>query len=1048
MGDGHGGRDGSAAWPRLTTRERQVLHDVGRRLTNGEIAAARGISKRTVESHVSSLLVKFDVRSRLELVRAAAVAAGAPGGARRPETAWARVSSGAVATDTPLVGREPELDQLLACTTGARDGRGSAVLVSGEPGIGKSRLVREALADAAARGLTCLVGHCRGRLRAPPATPVVEVLTAAVPSLAALPPHQRGEVLGDDAERLALLEPLLRQASAGGTSAPATGAAAGVAPRGGPTPAPGAPPELSQRLLVGAVTGFLERLARTSPLVVVVEDVHSADAFTLAVLEGLWEATTRCPLVVLATHRDADADLWPDLAPALARAGRRSPLQPLLLRPLDEEAVGHLVTVLTGRRPSASVRQQLHRRTGGNPFFLEEVVALLGTGATSPDGDLHRLESEAAQISVPPSVQRAVGDRVERLRPLAREVLRVAALAGDTVDAALLERALAPPAGAAGGQGAREVADALDEARAAGLLTTTPTPPGALAFRHALVREVLAEQLDPFQLRRTRLRLASARLTDPAGVHGRDAVDVAADLVAAGGAAAAATTLDWCLRAGRWCLDRCDAGTALVHLEHAEALEHAATAHQLAELHESLATARCSTGRVDAAVTSWRRAVDCAEALGDLEAVARLCLSLGAGLTYAARLSDAGPLLERGLAALEGTASPHRAPLMARLGLVRSYGAHPATGDALLRRAVDLVDPTDRGALGSVLGDLAGAAHGSFRVVEAADAGQRGAAAGLEAGDPLTAVDALWVAAWNLPSLGLHEESAAASAVLEPLARRLDHPGALACAQRARGIRELHRSGDVAAYTAFARSDVAFVSDRLGGAWLGTANSFLAHASLLGGDWDAADALVSQGPLGCGPALAGFCTAMELVVHGHRRRRHAVLRVLRDHHDELPVPGRTSAGGSWAMALAAVEALVLVGEHAAAGELYPVVLEAQRTSGALAGHFAPLQLLDRVCGTAAAAAGSWDTAEEHFQRALRDAAGAPFAVELHETQRAQALGLLRRAAEGDLRRAHGLARSAAQGYAALGMPQHLSLALDLVDRAGGADPPARPRGPC
>lgn len=1045
MGDGRGRPGGGGASWRLTHREQEVLDAVARRLTNAEIAAELLISKRTVESHVGALLAKLGAGDRLALVRAGASAAPRTGTALAPP---ARPPS-PEALRPPLVGREVEREVLLDHLVELLAGTGGVVLVSGEPGIGKTRLVEELLTEAEASGARCLVGRSRNAGERAPLSPVAELLEAALRAPTPLPLRQ---LVGGGAGPLAALVPRLSRRL------------------GEPPVLPSAAAEVPLATLVSAVVGALGRLARSSPLVVVLEDVHRADPATLEVLRGLSEAAARAPLLVVATHRDTTGDVLPHLAPLLHALARRVRPRALVLQPLDEAAVGRVVTTRSGRHVSAAVRRALHRRTGGNPLFLVEAVALLdgvpqrvGPG---PDDAL-----AAVARAVPATAGLAVGQRLARLSGPTRSVLQTAAVVGERIDPAVLALAVAERGPGAGGAGdaadAAEhlVAAALDEARAAGLLAGAEPSGGATALRHQLVRDVLLAQVSAPRRRRTHLRVAQALLSShpprPADVD----VAVAEHLVAAGALADQDEVLRRCVAAGRRFLDLSDGPGALRLLEHAEGLDAAATHPSRGELHQALAAARSRAGRPEEAVRSWERALDAFEQAGDLVAVGAVSAGLGLALARAARETGTRRVVERSaqlLAAAAGAGPPpdghhdeqpdghpdghpdeQRAVVLARLGAVRAHGGDPDGGAALVGRAQGMLEHVSPRAAAAVLADAAGVAHAAFRTAEAARAGLRGAALARRAQSPEAEADCLWEAAWDLAALGRLEEAAEASARLDALLVDRAQPGLLVCAGRARAVLELLPTGDLDGYAESARRDTALVRDGLAGAWLGTSHAFTAHSLLLGGHWERAAELAALGPVGVGPPLAGFCTGVRLVVLGHLRRRSEVERVLAEHAHELPAPGRTAHGGAWGLALGAVDALAAVGLHDRAAALHPTVLEAQRTSGALVSPFPPLQLLDRVVGTAAACAGRWDQAEEHFARALRDAASTPLAVELPETRRALAEALLRRGSADDADRARELAGLAATGYDRLGMPRHASLVRALVPVPGQGSRPDR-----
>src|SRR5205823_12862732 len=154
-----------------------------------------------------------------------------------------------------------------------------------------------------------------------------------------------------------------------------------------------------------------------------------------------------------------------------------------------------------------------------------------------------------------------------------------------------------------------------------------------------------------------------------------------------------------------------------------------------------------------------------------------------------------------------------------------------------------------------------------------------------------------------------------------------------------------------------------------------------------------------------------------------------------DLSDELPRAGVANTGGSWALALAMAEGRFVLGERDEAAAWYPLVVEAQRATGAIAATYNPNQLIERVAGIAAIAAGNYQAAEAHFLRALRQADEMPYQFERFETRWFYAQLLLERPAPGDGDRARKLLAQAADGLTRLRMPRHAERARAVLASA-------------
>jgi DNA-binding CsgD family transcriptional regulator len=334
-----------------------------------------------------------------------------------------------------VLGRDPELEQLGRALAAAEAGTGGFLLVAGEAGVGKTRLVDEALAGGGLLALRSVAAE-RG------STPYAPVVTALRGYLRARP-----DGLAGAAEGLGVLLPELGLHQ-------------------------GSP---DRELLFETIRSAFATIAATQPTVLFLDDLHWADAATLELLPSLAAAAEEWPLLVLGAYRNEELPRGHQLRRLrtdLRRAGR---FAELVLGPLDEPATCELSALILGGEPGPTLRAALYDRTQGVPFFVEELAAALGAGSSLVRTE-RGLELDAgATVPIPETVRDAVRLRTESLSGDAQRVLEAAAAAGTLFDLELLS-ALGEDAG-------------LGEVLERGLLGEVE--PGIAAFRHDLVREAL-----------------------------------------------------------------------------------------------------------------------------------------------------------------------------------------------------------------------------------------------------------------------------------------------------------------------------------------------------------------------------------------------------------------------------------------------------------------------------------------------------------------------------------------------------------------------------
>ncbi|MDF2744658.1 MAG: serine/threonine protein kinase, partial [Actinomycetia bacterium] len=345
------------------------------------------------------------------------------------------VAAATVEQGRPFVGRVQELRELRAALEEAATRRGCLLLVTGEPGIGKSRLMEELARQLAKQSWRVLVGRCWEHGGAPAYWPWMQVVRAAGSELEACFPG---------------------------------------------TP-PAADPEAARFLLFDAVGRFLRAVAGSRPVLVVLDDLHAADEPSLLLLRFLGQTVTDERLVIVGAYRDAEprvhelAELFGDLV----RVGRRLPL-----RGLSRAEVGGYMLRVAGRPPPEAVVARVHDVTAGNPLFVGEVVRALVAG-----GDLGTAEGQVTDpmMRLPEELRGLIRRRLAGLSTEAVSNLKVASVIGREFELSVLQRISR--------LGVGRLTDALAEAVTAGIVSEDASAPGCYAFSHELVREALYDDM-------------------------------------------------------------------------------------------------------------------------------------------------------------------------------------------------------------------------------------------------------------------------------------------------------------------------------------------------------------------------------------------------------------------------------------------------------------------------------------------------------------------------------------------------------------------------
>ena len=573
----------------------------------------------------------------------------------------------------PFVGRIEALDALRASWSEAQAGRTTMSLISGEPGIGKTRLAALFAQELQEAGAMILYGRCDEDplVSYEPFVEALRALVAQVPGLdRQLDPKLEPEVL-----ELSRLVPELRRHGTSEYGAPSGDQA-------------------ERYLLFEAVLALFTQAAATRPVLLVLDDLHWADKPTALLLHHLLRAPSGGPTMLLGTTRDGLGPEHP-LVAALADLYRDGTdrLQRVALGGFDEAETGALVNAQEHGRVDEGFIPMLHKLTSGNPFFIGETLR-----------GLHDLpharyaESSLRSLGVPAGADEVIQRRLSRLRPEAVELLAHAAVCGLEFQLDLLAVLMdIPPARAL---------PLLEEALSAGLVVEPSVD--RFMFCHALVRDALYNGLGSHG-RRARLHLAVGEALERLANGGAPVAELAHHFHAATHVGGAPKALVYALAAA----DR--AADALAYEEAAEfsakaldALQHLGPSHEAQALRilHSVGRLRWKAGDRDGAQAAFLREAELARTLGDPEQFARAALGF-AGRWYDAEQLDPLliDLLEEALRGLPDSDSALRARVMGALADALQFSDLGERVSKLSHDAWQMARRSgDRDALISVLG--------------------------------------------------------------------------------------------------------------------------------------------------------------------------------------------------------------------------------------------------------------------------------------------------------------------------------------------------------
>jgi tetratricopeptide (TPR) repeat protein len=536
-----------------------------------------------------------------------------------------------------FVGRAREMTQLREGLEAALAGRGRLLLVSGEPGSGKTRLTEELTTYARMRGAGVLVGKCFDGKGAPAFWPWLQAIRRYSQDRE---PSELHDVMGPGAADIAQLDSEIRQ------RLPAM-----------PTP-PTLEPEQARFRLFDSITTFLRNAALARPLLLILDDLQWADEPSLRLLQFLAQEIRDAHLLVVGTYRDVALGRGHPLARTLAEVGREDLGHQIRLEGLSTQDVGRYIELTSGVSPPENLVQRIWSKTEGNPFFVSETIRLLIT-----EGVLENPQALAdLQINIPPRVRDVVRRRLEQLSDHCNKTLTMAAVYGREFSLEVIE--------ALSDADAERVLNDLEEAIDARIIAETPGSDLAYVFTHDLVREAVYDQVKTVRRKRMHAHIASVlEGLYQGGEIERHSAELARHFVAAERAGDPDKAINYSVRAGRRSLEQLAYEEAARHFEAAVKIVESKSPVdelKLCQLLQDLGEARRRSGQFALSLETLRRAFGVARSVGASDRMAAAAIAFE-WLTWSRGKPEANSVLlcKEALAALAADSNALRAKLTA-----------------------------------------------------------------------------------------------------------------------------------------------------------------------------------------------------------------------------------------------------------------------------------------------------------------------------------------------------------------------------------------------
>jgi class 3 adenylate cyclase/tetratricopeptide (TPR) repeat protein len=580
---------------------------------------------------------------------------------------------------TSFVGRRQQLSMLQECWQQSLAGRRQLVFVSGEPGIGKTRLAAEFAISAHKDGATVLYGHSDEETLVP-YQPFVEALRHYVVAT----PVERLRSHVESIPELKRLLPELRQRIPDLPELPHV------------------EPTAERYLLFEGVVALLREIATSAPLLLVLEDLQWADRPTLLLLKHIARSPGQARIMVAATYRETEVFRADPLSETLADLRRDHLFERLPLKGLDEDEVAALVRAWAGEEGRPAFVRAVFAETEGNPFFIEEVLRHLAeSGAIYQKGGFWTSDLTIEEMAIPDGVRETIGRRLRRLSEPTYRLLSIASVIGRKFQIDVLERL--------SDLGGDTLLEALEEAVAAQIIEESLEGTDRYYMFHALFREALHEEVGA--TRRARLHRSIGEVLEELYANEIDPYlsELAYHFFEARHVGEARKAIDYARRSGDAAMEQLAfekaAGEYRRALRAMDLDEYAAYEDRCTTL-LALGVAQQNAGEGADAEETFQGAADLAREMGDGERLALAALGRAGKGWQAYGVVDGAlvALLEEARDALAEEDSPLKARVLGRLSHVLYFCGMPERRQQLSVEAVEMARRSgDRIALGAAL---------------------------------------------------------------------------------------------------------------------------------------------------------------------------------------------------------------------------------------------------------------------------------------------------------------------------------------------------------
>lgn len=627
---------------RIVTRE-ELLREVWPGVTVGPQAlgfALHAVRRALDDDGTRQRLIRTVARAGIQFVGPVSVSPSSP----VKETDGPRVHTAPFLSRGSLAS---EAEKAMDC---AARGMGRALLLSGEPGIGKTRALSHIAAIGLERGFRVLEGHCLDGSWTPAYWPWAQIIRHSIGDVS---PQRFLRTLGEGSREVSWMVPELRELAAFRAE-------------------PSGDPRAVRLLLFDGIVTIIREIAHRLPVLLSIDDLQNADPDSVVLLEYLVRELQGDRVFIVAAYRDAEMRVVPAIAAAVARIASFATSRYLKLDGLSTNGVRDFVNAVSGRLTTSAVVVDLHAKTNGNPFFLSQLVRVL-----EAEERLDQLEGkEALEVELPRHVQDAIRRQLQLVPIDTREILGIASVIGRQFSIADLEGAL--------GLSRASVSLRLEPALDLGILTVDRRALRRYSFVHELVRDAIYTSIHTWQRVKHHALIAASIEREQQDSNGARSSELAHHFLRAQELIGVDRAVYYSELAAEWATKHGGFEDAAGHLSRAKALLSALT--QRDSEHEcglliKLGDARNRIGDREGARNVFIEAVEIAHQAGLSELLATAALRYGPdflAIETGVYDSEQVEILEKALAAIGESDLEVRSRLLGRLSVALHWSDEAA----------------------------------------------------------------------------------------------------------------------------------------------------------------------------------------------------------------------------------------------------------------------------------------------------------------------------------------------------------------------------------